>query len=98
MVIKLIKKCTKELFNYLVPAKNNFVRPNLGDLVDKLSICNCKLYELCNRKTDASDASWTKEDLQKILLKDIELCKERAMLKNEINKLMGEHIKEVKNY
>lgn len=73
---------------------------NIGELIDKLCICNNKLFEICNKKADAAKnpANYTKEELVGIVAKDIALCRERAGLKNEINKFFGVGSNEVKNY
>lgn len=71
--------------------------PQMGDLVEKLSISNMKLFEVCNQKTNPN---LSKEEVDRLLKKDIELCRERAMLKSEINRLFygRKAIEEVKNY
>lgn len=73
-----------------------------GELVEKLQIANQKLFQLCDRKDDAAKNpdKYTKEDLISMATKDIELCKERAAIKSEINKIIhGEKsYEEVKNY
>lgn len=71
---------------------------DLGDLWDKLSICNTKLYNVCNAKALAvkNPNDYTKEDLLSIMHDDIELCKKRASLKNEINRLIGQAVIEGK--
>lgn len=82
-----------------------FARPEqdlitLGDLIDRLSICNCKLYEVCAKKKEAGEFPhrFSKTDIEQLLAKDISLCKERSQLKNEINKLFGKFVEEVKLY
>lgn len=74
----------------------------IGDLIDRLCIVNNKLYELCDNKfkIEHDPSSFSKEELVDLITKDIALCRERANLKNEINKIVhGEGaIKEVKNY
>jgi hypothetical protein len=69
---------------------------NIAELIDKLCICNNKLFEVCNLKANCD--SMTKEELVKLCKKDIALCRERAALKNEINKAFGHTVEEVKNY
>lgn len=73
---------------------------NLGDLIDRLSICNCKLFAICDKKADmaADPLKYTKEEMAAVMSKDIALCKERAALKSEINKLTGFGGEEVKSY
>lgn len=73
---------------------------NLGELVEKLAIANIKLYNLCDLKTDMSKnpADYTKEQLVTLMEQDIKLCKERAKLKNAINKTVGLDGDEIKRY
>lgn len=71
---------------------------NLGALIDALCICNNKLFEVCSKKANCD--SMSESELRELCRKDIALCKERAMLKNEINKLFHGSAanEEVKNY
>lgn len=73
---------------------------NLGDLIDRLSICNCKLFAICDKKADmaAAPLKYTKEEMAAVMAKDILLCKERAALKSAINKLSERGPEEVKLY
>lgn len=73
---------------------------NLGEMVEKLCIANIKLYNLCDLKTDMSKnpADYTKEQLVTLMEQDIQLCKERAKLKNIINKSVGIEGEEIKRY
>ncbi len=74
---------------------------SLGELVEKLTIANIKLYNLCDRKALAANnpGDFSKEELAAIMRKDIELCKERALLKNAINKVAGiPSTEEIKSY
>lgn len=73
----------------------------LGELVDKLSIANAKLFALCNKKTKivADPCKFSKEEVVELISNDIELCKQRAYLKNKIDKVVGKNsFVEVKNY
>lgn len=74
---------------------------NLGELVEKLAIANIKLFQLCDKKADAAKnpANYTKQELVDLCANDIALCKERARLKNAINKVAGVDIaEEIKGY
>lgn len=73
---------------------------SLGELVEKLCIANIKLYNLCDLKAEMAKnpSSYTKEELACVMEQDIMLCKERARLKNEINKIAGLDVEEIKNY
>lgn len=74
---------------------------NLGELIEKLSIANTKLFKEKDWQQDVvfGKIEVTKEELIKSLEKDINLCQERARLKNEINKATNNlQINEIKNY
>lgn len=73
---------------------------NIGELIEKLCIANIKLYMLCDKKVDmaADPLKYSKEEIAALLSKDIALCKERASLKSEINKILGAGGEEVKMY
>lgn len=73
---------------------------NPGELFEKLAIANIKLFNICDDKARAAEnpGDFDKSQLIEIMRKDIELCKERARLKNEINKLFGQDTEEVKSY
>lgn len=85
---------------------NNIVSKNeckqLGILVEQLSIANTKLYNLCSLKDEAAKdpGKFSKEELVQMAQKDIELCRERAKLKSEINRLFNGKIaiEEIKDY
>lgn len=71
-----------------------------GEVVEKLCIANIKLFMLCDKK-DAivkNPGNYPKGELVKVMKQDVALCKERAHLKNQINKLFGNDIQEIKNY
>lgn len=72
------------------------MQTNIAELIDKLCICNNKLFEVCNQKANCD--SMSREELVALCKKDIALCRERASLKNSINKAMGYSAEEVKNY
>lgn len=74
---------------------------NIGELVEKLAIANIKLFQVCDQKADMArnPADFSKEEMASVMAKDIELCKERARLKNEINRAFDSSIAiEVKDY
>lgn len=69
---------------------------DIATLIDSLSICNAKLYEVCSKKANCENM--TKEELVALCKKDISLCNERSRLKNEINKFFNLKVGEVKTY
>lgn len=73
---------------------------NFGETVEKLCIANIKLFNLCDMKTKMAKnpGDFTKEELVRVMEQDISLCKERARLKNELNRLVGLEAEEVKRY
>lgn len=83
-------------------------RRMIGEFVEKLSIANIKLYEVCDKKADIvkDPSKYSKDEIVEVLRKDIELCKQRAMLKNAIDNKISQAImsgsssvvNEVKNY
>lgn len=80
----------------------------IGELIEKLCIANIKLFETCNQKANMAKSpnDFTKKQMAQVMKKDIELCKQRAMLKtaidNELNRSIVSGgttvIDEVKNY
>lgn len=68
----------------------------IDELIDRLTICNAKLFEVCNKKANCQDMS--KEELVSLCKKDIALCNERSKLKNAIREYFGVKGGEVKNY
>ncbi len=68
----------------------------IQELFDRLSICNNKLFEICNAKAKADTLN--REELVALCLKDIALCNERSRLKNAIAEYFGSKSLEVKNY
>jgi hypothetical protein len=68
---------------------------DIGELLDKLVIVNKKLYEVCNKKADmVKDPSlYTKMDAINLLANDLELCKTRAALKNQIKQTIDDGIR-----
>ena len=74
---------------------------NLGEIIEKLCIANIKLYNICDKKAEAArnPGDFTKQELVEIMAQDIKLCRERANLKNAINKATGMDVSdEVKLY
>jgi len=73
-----------------------------GELIEKLCILNIKLFMACNAKADAvaNPKAYSKEDLIRLMEKDIELCKGRGKLKSQIDKLIigDAAVEEIKNY
>lgn len=80
----------------------------MGRLIEDLITATLKLYNLCNEKALAAKnpADFTKEEMAAIMGRDIELCKQRASLKKQIEFTLDAAIKkgsldivdEVKNY
>jgi hypothetical protein len=80
----------------------------IGKLVDELSICNAKLYAICDKKADAvkDPGRYTKKQLIEIIAGDLAMCRERSRLRqaidNGIKQLIiegkTEEIGEYKNY
>lgn len=73
--------------------------PSMGELVEKLAIANLKLFEVCSEKDKLINNN-SNIDTTLLAKKDIELCKERAQLKSEINRAFygRSAIEEIKNY
>lgn len=69
---------------------------DIATLIDSLSICNAKLYEVCSLKKACDNLS--REELIALCKKDVSLCGERSKLKNAINKFFGSNAVEVKTY
>ncbi len=69
--------------------KNAAKHENLGETMEKLCIANFKLYKLCDDKSDAAQYpnTFSPKEMEQMARKDIELCKERAALKSEINRM-----------
>lgn len=74
--------------------------PSMGELVEKLAIANLKLFEVCSQKDELASGILSPEESVSLAKKDIELCRERAKLKSEINRAFygRSAIEEVKNY
>lgn len=66
----------------------------IAELIDRLQICNLKLFKLQDKIAVSQDALW----LAKAAKKNVSLCEERSILKNEINERLGDHTQEVKTY
>lgn len=72
----------------------------IGELIEKLAIANIKLFNVCDEKANAAadPSAYSKEQLVDLMKKDIALCKERASLKSELDRLLGDGGVEVKMY
>ena len=55
-----------------------------SELVDKLSIVNVKLYMVKEKQSQTTDET-PKEELKRLIDQDLSLCRERSILKKEIN-------------
>ncbi len=68
----------------------------IGELIDKLCIVNIKLFGICNDKAKmaANPADYSKTEVVEVMRKDIELCKQRAKLKNAIDDALARSIME----
>lgn len=66
----------------------------IGELIEKLCIANIKLFMICDKKADMAKnpAAFSKEDVIETVRRDVELCKQRAYLKNQIDKAVNEAI------
>jgi hypothetical protein len=77
------------------------MQANVAELIEKLVTATIKLYKTCDAKAlcAADPDKFTKEQIVQILNNDIELCRERANLKNAINKALGVGVtNEIKDY
>jgi len=74
----------------------------LGEVIEKLVTSVNKLYSLCNDKVNAinNPDKWSKEKLLELLKNDVELCKQRAALKNQIDRMVlgANAAQEIKSY
>jgi len=80
----------------------------IGELIEKLCTATIKLYNVCETKADiaAHPAKYSKEQIVENNRQDIELCRLRSQLKNQIDKIInrtilqqeGSVIEEVKRY
>jgi hypothetical protein len=66
----------------------------MGELVEKLSIANMKLFKVCDKKADIArnPGDFSKSEIVDVIRRDIELCKQRASLKNQIDKTLNQAI------
>ena len=55
-----------------------------SELVDKLSIVNVKLYMVKEKQSQVTEET-PKEELKRLIDQDLSLCRERSILKKEIN-------------
>ena len=85
---------------------NPAVAVDVADLVEKLGIANLKLYEVCNKKAELGRQPTPQSQLEtevfaqasaENMRQDVELCKLRASLKNQINAAFG-FVQDVKLY
>lgn len=68
----------------------------IEELIDRLSICNAKLYDVCSKKNSCDNM--TREELIALCKKDVLLCGERSKLKGAIREYFGLKGGEVKTY
>jgi hypothetical protein len=74
---------------------------NIAELIDKLSIVNTKLFAVCEKKAlaERTPGMLNRDELQQLVVQDVQLCRERSALKNQINKFFGVDVaEEVKRY
>lgn len=73
---------------------------NIAEDIEKLITATIKLYMVCEKKAKVADGTLnlSKEVLEYLMLQDIELCKQRAALKNSINEAIGQVPTEIKRY
>ncbi len=66
----------------------------IGELIEKLSISNAKLFKLFDIKADMASrpADFTKAQMADAMRRDIELCKQRGFLKRSIDKAINDAI------
>jgi len=59
----------------------------IGELIEKLTIANIKLYMLCDKKADMAKnpEAYTKKQMAEVMDADIQLCKQRGSLKKQID-------------
>lgn len=63
-----------------------------SELIDKLSIVNVKLYMVKEKQSQVTDGT-PKEELKKLIDQDLSLCRERSVLKKEINAALQNAVK-----
>ncbi len=66
----------------------------IGELIEKLTIANIKLFGLCDKKANIAKnpGDYSKGEMAEVMRKDIELCKQRANLKNAIDNKISQAI------
>ena len=66
----------------------------ISELIDRLSITNIKLFKVCDDKAKiaANPSAFSKDEVVEVVRKDIQLCKQRAKLKNAIDTALNETI------
>jgi len=67
---------------------------SIGELIEKLMITNIKLYFLQDTVADEEDNDKCADAARKVVI----VNKQRAELKNEINKRLGDTAVEIKSY
>lgn len=67
---------------------------NIAQLIEELCISNIKLFDVCNKKAAiaSNPAGFSKEEAVETIGRDIELCKQRARIKTEINRVLNEAV------
>lgn len=63
-----------------------------AELVDKLSIINTKLYWVKEKQSQATEKT-SKKELKGLIDQDLSLCRERSIIKKEINAALDKAIK-----
>ena len=68
----------------------------IGELIEKLAIANIKLFKVCDDKAKiaTNPADFSKTEIVEVIKKDIELCRQRARLKNAIDDALNRSIME----
>ena len=66
----------------------------IGELIEKLCIANIKLFMICDDKAKmaAQPGNYSKTEMAEVMGKDIKLCRERARLKNAIDRTLSQSI------
>lgn len=64
----------------------------ISELIDKLSIVNVKLYMTKEAQSKTTEET-SKEELKRLIDQDLSLCRERSVLKKEINTAISNAVK-----
>ena len=66
----------------------------IGELIEKLSIANIKLFKVCDDKAKiaTNPGDFSKAEIVEVVRKDIQLCQQRAKLKNAIDVALNDSI------